>query len=163
MCLTPHETVLALRKADDGAGTVLRMKLVRANPNAQIEGANPLAGKVNYCVGKDAKTWHANIPTYSKVRYRDVYPGIDLAYYGTDQHQLEYDFILAPNADPQAIGLRFEGAEQLALDSNGDLSVKLPGGGQVVHRAPTIYQERDGHRDSVEGRIVLRGKDTIGF
>lgn len=83
---------------------VLRMKLVGAGPTRQVEGLEPLPGKVNYFIGNDPKEWHTNVPTYARVAYRDVYPGIDLLYYGT-QRQLEYDFIVAPGVDPRSISL----------------------------------------------------------
>ena len=155
------------RERDDESGkvetSILRVKMVGASPSAEIQGVDQLAGKSNYFVGNDSKKWRAKVPTYSKVRYRNVYPGIDLVYYGASQRQLEYDFILAPGANPKAIGLRFEGAEKLALNSKGDLVVKLAGGGEVLHHAPEIYQERGGKREQVDGKCVLRGKNTIGF
>ncbi|HWJ39814.1 MAG TPA: SBBP repeat-containing protein, partial [Candidatus Limnocylindrales bacterium] len=176
--LTSADAVLALRKpraaADVGSKTseskpekveseTLRIKLVGANPGAQIEAMDQLAGKSNYFVGKDPAKWHTNIPTYARVKYRNVYSGIDLVYYGASQRQLEYDFVIAPGADPNVIGLRFDGAKAIALDRDGDLILRLADGGEVVHHAPVIYQERDGKREKVEGKSVLKGKDAIGF
>ena len=119
---------------------MLSVELVDINPDAQIEGLNSLAGKVNYFIGRDPANWRTNVPTYAKVRYRSIYLGIDLVYYGRDQRQLEYDFIVAPGADPASIRLRFQGAEHLTLDSAGDLHAKFVEGGEVVHHAPVIYQ-----------------------
>ena len=119
--------------------------------------------EANYFIGNDLKKWRANIPTYARVRYRDVYPGIDVAYYGTGQGQLEYDFILAPGTDPKAITLRLEGAKKLLLNGESDLVATLPDGGQLVQQLPAVYQERDRKREKIQGRVVLRGKDTIGF
>ncbi|HUO03647.1 MAG TPA: SBBP repeat-containing protein [Candidatus Binataceae bacterium] len=179
--LTANEAVLTLRKPEPKLSAsnpaikndrkidsspkseVIRMRLIGANPKAKVEGLDPLPGKSNYFIGSDPKKWHANVPTYAKVRYRNIYPGIDMVYYGTDQHELEYDFVLAPGADPKAIKLRFDGAKQIALSPNGDMSIRLADGGEIVHRAPFIYQERDGKREKVDGRCMLRDKDTIGF
>ncbi|MGH7813421.1 MAG: SBBP repeat-containing protein, partial [Candidatus Binataceae bacterium] len=77
--------------------------------------------------------------------------------------QLEYDFILHPGANPNAIELRFDGAKQLALNRDGDVIATLADGGKVIQHLPAIYQVRDGHREKIDGRTVLRSKDTIGF
>ncbi len=178
--LTQSEAVLALGKGGNEAriGTltgkrsakaepvetqVLRVKLVGANPHAKIEGLEQLPGKANYFIGNDPKKWRTNIPTYARIRYRDVYPGIDVVYYGTGQGQLEYDFIVAPGTDPKAITLRLEGAKKLLLNGESDLVATLPDGGQLVQHLPAIYQERDRKREKIQGRVVLRGKATIGF
>ena len=76
-----------------------------------------LPGIVNYFIGDDPAKWRTNIPTYAKVQYQDVYPGIDLAYYG-NQGQLEYDLIVAPGADPNQIRLVFDGAEKIEVDDD---------------------------------------------
>jgi len=182
LSLTPDEAVLALREPKSGirrreqlrqnssssiplkvTAEVLRVRLSGANGRAKIQGIGRLNGIVNYFIGRDPTKWRTKIPTYSKVQYTGVYPGIDLVYYGTDQRQLEYDFIVAPGADPKAIALRFEGASRLTLDSKGDLHAGLAQGGEVVHHAPIIYQERHGNREPVDGKWVLDRTDTARF
>ena len=90
---------------------MLRMKLVGANAQATIEGMDEMESKVNYFIGNDPSKWHTEISTFKRVRFRQVYPGIDTVYYG-NQQQLEYDFVVAPGADPQNITLKFEGADK---------------------------------------------------
>src|SRR5947209_9158105 len=117
--LTSDEAVLALRSrqssvvssqlqktTDYGLRTTdtLRMKLVGANQAANVTALDELPGKTNYFVGNDPKKWRTDVPTYGKVKYEGVYPGVDLVYYG-NQRQLEYDFVVAPGADPKAITL----------------------------------------------------------
>ena len=102
---------------------VLRMQLVHANPAPQVLGLAELPGKVNYFLGQDPAGWHTDIPTYAKVAYQDVYPGVDLIYYG-NQGQLEYDLIVAPGADPASIALGFVGADSLAINAQGDLVLR---------------------------------------
>jgi len=87
------------------SSTVLRMRLVGANANAAVTGAGELPGKTNYFLGNDPKKWRTNVPTYAQVKYQGVYPGVDLVYYGNQGGQLEYDFVVAPGADPSAIVL----------------------------------------------------------
>src|SRR5262249_57117431 len=99
---------------------ILRMQLVAANPAAKVTGEEELAGKVNHFTGKDSSKWRSDVATYAKVRYEQVYPGIDLVYYG-NQRQCEYDFVIAPGADPARIRLRIDGAQQIHLDSQGQL------------------------------------------
>ncbi len=133
--LTNNEAVLALSRIEDrgskiaasdswaaGRGSrssilhprsssVLRLKLLDANPRPGVTGQAMLPGKVNYLHGNDPRRWQTNVPTYAKVHYRHVYPGIDLVFYGR-QRQLEYDFEVAPGADPRRIALRFDGLAQ---------------------------------------------------
>jgi hypothetical protein len=143
----------ALHKADKPEpATVVAMKLVGANPDPKITGASQLPGKVNYFMGNDPKKWQTNIPTYARVRYTNVYPGIDLVYYGQGQ-KLEYDFIVAPGADPEAIALCF-GQTPLKIDQNGDLALDTKGG-ELRLQKPFIYQDIDGARKSVPGGYVL--------
>jgi hypothetical protein len=110
------------RMADTGeSSTVLRMRLVGANAKATVTGAEELPGKSNYFIGNDPKKWRTNVSSYARVKYEGVYPGVDLVYYG-NQRQLEYDFVVAPGADPNRIRLSFAGAEGMRVDAaSGDL------------------------------------------
>jgi len=157
--LTPDSAVLALQR--ERAASVLRMKLLGANRNPAIAGTDALPGKSNYFVGNDPSKWRTNVPTYAKVKYQGVYPGIDLVYYG-NQRLLEYDFLFAPGADPRAIELRFQGAKKLSVNDDGALVLDV-GGGEVIEHAPTVYQEIAGERRTLAGRYVLRGKGRVGF
>ncbi|AXC12629.1 Cell surface protein [Acidisarcina polymorpha] len=140
---------------------VVRMEVAGASRGPAIEGLEPLPGKSNYLVGSDPSKWHTNVPTYSKVRYSSVYPGIDLVYYG-NQQQLEYDFVIAPDASPKSIRLRFAGAEKLRLESNGDLKV-VASNGEIAFHKPVVYQMRDGQRLRVGGSFQLKARNTVGF
>jgi hypothetical protein len=232
------------RKTDGGEGAgslaskedVLRMRLAGANPHAQIEGIDEMRAKANYFIGNDPKKWRTDVPMYAKVRYRNIYPGIDLVFYGGEasdltpsiplpmngkgerkprtfsnvpalsparfphphpfagegnpglkeangsaarlpvspiadragegadiSRALEYDFILHPGANPDAIRLRFDGARKLALNPDGDVIATLPDGGKVVQHLPAIYQLRGGKRENIAGKAVIRGKATVGF
>jgi hypothetical protein len=172
--LTPRETVLALRKPDSSRSmkdrnsevtesqpAVLRMKLVGSNPAPNISGTDQLPGKSHYLLGNDPDKWHRNIPHYAKVKYESVYPGIDLVYYGNG-HQLEYDFIVAPGADPQQIKLSFEGGGDGRIDSNGDLVLDAEGG-EIRQQKPLVYQEIAGERQEIAGSYVKTTDDQIGF
>ena len=95
LALTPSEAVLNLRQGT--GGDVLRLQIVGANPSAQVVGRDQLITKTNYLIGNDPTHWRTDVPNYEKVEYRDVYPGVNLIYYG-NQGQLEYDFVVAPGA-----------------------------------------------------------------
>ena len=140
---------------------VVRMELSGALPDLQIAGAEQLPGKANYFIGSDPAKWHADIPTYSKVKYADVYRGVDLVYYG-NQRQLEYDFIVAAGADPKPVRLHFAGAAKLKLKADGDLEV-IARNGEVVFHKPEIYQMKDGQRRPVEGSFKLMARNNVGF
>jgi hypothetical protein len=168
--LTATEAVLALQKeSDPGAPqtkksidqAVLKMQLVHANPKAAVSGEELLPGKNHYFVGKDPKQWKTGIPTYGKVKYERIYPGIDLIYYG-NQHQLEYDFVVAPGADPKKIGLRFDGAEKAHLSFEGDLILNA-GEDEVRFHRPLVYQEGKSGREIIPTTYVKKGRGQIGF
>ncbi|OGT27859.1 MAG: hypothetical protein A2Z17_01365, partial [Gammaproteobacteria bacterium RBG_16_66_13] len=170
--LTPTEAVFVLSqpRPDVAAGTgdagitepvVVRTQLLGANPAPQVLGLNELPGRSNYFIGNDPRNWHVDIPTYARVRYEQVYPGIDLVYYGK-QGQLEYDFVVHPGADPGVIELGVQGARELTLDPQGDLIVHTAGG-ELTHCAPVIYQEIDGRRQFVPGGYDLKGPERVGF
>ena len=175
--LTGSEAVLSLRKhsannrqlsAAKGPSprtadshSILRMNLIGANPAAQLTGLDELPGKSNYFNGNDPAKWRPNVPNYRKVAMQGVYPGIDLVYYG--QHrELEYDFNVAPGADPGVIRFRIEGAENLRIDRSGDLLVRVPGGELRMHK-PVIYQQIAQVRQPVSGGFVLEGDHEVGF
>jgi hypothetical protein len=141
--------------------SVLRMTFAGANGTPLVEGRDQLPGKVNYFKGTDPANWQTNIPTYERVRYENLYPGIDLQYYGI-QRQLEYDFVVQPGADPHRITLDFKGAGKIEVDRNGDLVLQM-GDTEVRQRKPFIYQEVNGERREISGGYVFRERSRIGF
>ena len=171
--------------AGDEHSSVLRMKLVGANTSAVVSGSGEQQGTSNYFIGNDPRQWRTNVSNYSQVRYQDAYPGVDLVYYG-NQQQLEYDFVVAPGADPRTITL------DVAADSeghsaapptaspriagNGDLLVPA-NGGEVRFHKPLVYQtseSSDPHsiggspnsieaKNTIDGRWVLKGANRVGF
>jgi hypothetical protein len=158
------DSVLALsqaKKRERQHFTVLRVRLEHANSNAKVSGTDELAGKSNYFIGNDAAKWRRNIPTFGRVKYQQVYSGVDLVYYG-NQRALEYDFVLAPGADPRQIELRFDGAKRLRLDADGNLIVSIAGG-EVIEHKPVIYQDIGGMRRWVAGGYELTKGQRIGF
>jgi hypothetical protein len=178
--LTPTEAVLRLRIADRQARnqskialatrnrrldktkfTALRMKFVGANPTPNAAGLDPLVGKTNYFIGNDPTKWQTNVPNYARVKYEDVYPGVDLVYYG-NQQQLEYDFIVAPGSDPSSITLGLNGVQKVRVDARGDLMLRTIGG-EVRWQKPLIYQQIDGVRQEVSGSYAVKARHQVGF
>jgi hypothetical protein len=147
--------------SETGNGAVLRLQFVGANPASQVVGLEELPGKINYFIGNDSSQWQTNIPTYAKVKYQAVYPGVDVVYYGY-QGQLEYDLIVAPGANPDVIRLNFQGAERLEVAAEGDL-ILYTAGGEVRQQPPLIYQEINGTKQTISGQYVLTGKSQVGF
>jgi Beta-propeller repeat len=164
--LTQSEAVLTLRSERSGSNAVgaqstVRMKLIGADPAPRMEGLDRLPGRSNYIIGKDASRWRRNVVSFAKVRYRSVYPGIDLIYYG-NQRQLEYDFVVAPEADPNMIRLSFDGADQIEIDAQGELVLKTANG-EVRQRKPVAYQEVDGSKRDIASRYALKGEREVSF
>jgi len=143
------------------AQAVVRMQLLGANPAPQGVGLEELPGKANYFIGNDPQRWRTHVPTYAKVKYAAVYPGVDLVYYGQSR-QLEYDFVVAPGADPTAITLGFEGVDHINVDAQGDL-VLSTAGGSLQFQKPVVYQEGDGHRQVIVGSYMRKGSHQVGF
>jgi Bacterial Ig-like domain (group 3)/MBG domain (YGX type)/Chitobiase/beta-hexosaminidase C-terminal domain/Beta-propeller repeat len=172
--LTEDAAVLSLMK--DGAGShgqrraaavaaaktdVIRMELVGASADPKLSGVEPLAGKANYLIGNDPSKWHTGVPTYARVKYARVYPGVDLVYYG-NQRQLEYDFVVAPGANARDLRVRFDGARKLRIGADGNLRI-VARNGEIAFQKPVAYQLRDGRRELVDGRFVKSGKNEVGF
>jgi hypothetical protein len=167
--------------------SVLRMKLVGANTGAAVTGVDELPGRSNYFIGNDPKKWRTNVPSYTRVKYEGVYPGVDLVYYG-NQRQLEYDFVVAPGADPGAIRFALSGGPEVGsrqsavgsgsqnqrvpqseiqnlksqIGPSGDLVVKIDGNEMRFHK-PVIYQTKSaGNRQSsIDNRQLLQGRYTL--
>jgi RHS repeat-associated protein len=144
-----------------GYSSVLRKSFPGANANPQVAGEDLLPGKSHYLVGKDQARWRKNIANYAKVRYRNVYRGIDLVYYG-NAGRIEYDWIVAPGADPHRIVESFGGAASLRIADNGDLLITAADG-PVVQKKPVVYQVQAGQRVSITGEYVLLGNNSVGF
>ncbi|MGA7592021.1 MAG: SBBP repeat-containing protein, partial [Candidatus Sulfotelmatobacter sp.] len=154
-------TVATNNKSQKSASTTLQFKLVGASSSPSVVGENLQPGRVNYFIGNDPSKWHRNVPTYSQVRYKNVYPGIDLVYYG-NHHQLEYDFAVAPGADPRQIQFGITGANQMELDSEGNLVLQTASG-ELRFKSPVVYQESSGARVPVSGAYAMNDSTHIGF
>ncbi len=155
--LTPGEAVLALKKEKANEHAVLRMRLDGANPTPAVSGLNETASKTNYFIGNDSEKWRTGVANYSRVKYEAVYDGIDLVYYGSGQ-RLEYDFLVAPNADPNQIRLKFDGVKSARIDQkSGDLLLET-GGETIRQHAPVVYQNIDGERRAVKAEYVVESQ-----
>jgi len=182
--LTNHDAVFAFHSKSSGSGlaagrrarssisnnaavaqekpdSVVRMQIVGENSAAQIAAVNQLPGRTNYYIGNAPKKWQSNVPQYSRVAYKNVYPGIDLAYYG-EQSKLEFDFIVAPESNPAPIDLAFSGAEHVSADASGNLVVSSPSGDVVLHK-PVAYQRQNGSRQLVDASFVLKANNQVSF
>jgi len=166
LMLAPGEVVLNLHRpqppaagasaplSGDASVDSLHMRLLGASSEAHRLGLDPQPGVVSYFIGSDPKRWRAGIPTYGKIAYSQVYPGVDLVFYG-NQRRLEYDFVVAPGADPGRIDMDFSGA-QPKLDRTGNVLLSLAGQ-TVVLGKPALYQGEGANRKPVDGGYALEG------
>jgi len=152
--------VSAANKAQSPAAT-LQLTLVGGNQNPVTVGEDPQPGRVNYFIGNNPAKWHTNVPTYARVRGKNIYPGIDLVYYG-NHHQLEYDFEVSPGSDPNRIQFQVKGAREIHVDPDGDLVLETSSG-DLRFKSPAIYQTSNGQRIPVRGQYVLRDSTHIAF
>ncbi len=180
--LTPHEALLALRSRRKydlsplhrtaslramrkarkaGQLTALRIQFEGANLHPAVNGMGRLPARTNYFLGNDPKKWHTDVPSYGRVKYEGVYPGIDVVFYG-NQGKLEYDFLVAPGADPEAIQLKIAGARKMRLNSRGSVVLSVAAS-EVELQKPRIYQMIDGKRRLIEGRYVVAADHRVRF
>jgi hypothetical protein len=146
---------------NESSYSLVRMNLLGANPAPRIEGLGELPGKSSYFIGNDPAKWRTDVPQYARIRYRNVYPGVDLIYYG-NEHQIEHDFVIAPRADPRQIRFRVTGAERVELDGQGELVIRIAGG-VMRQRKPTIYQGEGDARKEIIGGYTLTAGNQVGF
>jgi len=139
----------------------IAMRLMDARPDVAPQSVGAQAGGVNYLMGSQPDRWRVGVPLFEKIRYPDVYPGIDLIYYGS-QNQLEYDFVVAPGASWRSIRLAFSGAQAVEIDPDGDLKVQTRWG-WLRHRCPRIYQQLASGRTEISGHYVLRADLQVSF
>jgi hypothetical protein len=162
--LTSTEAVLTLQIPEGSRAReleVVRLKLKNANADPQVSGLEVLPSHSNYLTGNNPRNWQTRVPQFLKVAYKQVYPGIDMIYYG-NQRQLEYDFVVAPGADPGHICMDFQGAKNLQLDKQGNVVLNLKRG-RLAFNAPMLYQEIGGIRKPVKGCFVLTGLEQVRF
>jgi uncharacterized protein (TIGR03437 family) len=152
--LTPGAVVLNLER--QVSADTLRMSLIGANAKVGAVGLARQTGVVSYFIGNDPAKWRSGIPTYGKVEYPQIYPGVDLVFYG-NQRQLEYDFVVAPGADPSRIAWRIDGA-RASVDAKGDLVLRAPDGPASFKR-PVVYQGDGDKRIRVEGWFTVAGNE----
>jgi hypothetical protein len=134
----------------------LRLGFNGSNSGPEVQGEEPLPGHSNYLIGNDPRKWLTRVPHYARVRYREVYPGVDVLYYSRDQ-QLEYDFIVRPGTNPDSIRLMTQGAAQTE-QSAGSLVLKTVAGSAVLQK-PVAYQEGpDGEREVACNYVLEKGE-----
>ena len=140
---------------------VVKASLAGANARAAAEAEEPLSGRFNYLLGNDPSQWVRDVPTFGRIRYRAVYPGIDLVYYGSGG-RLEHDFVVAPGADPRRIRMRLSGVNSMEVDSQGDAVLRV-GTRSIAWKKPLLYQSVAGLRRRVEGRYRVESRSELGF
>jgi hypothetical protein len=154
------------KPSDSAIPLTLHVELEGANESAQANAIGELAGKSNYFTGSDPKLWRTEVPTYSKIEYADIYPGIDLIYYGNRSGRLEHDFLVKPGANPATVQMRFDGAESAQLLPNGDLQIGLKNskdGETATLLRPIVYQRIDGRRVEIPAEYTVSSDRKIQF
>jgi len=170
--LTSNDVVLSFTKLTQQDGEnknsnvkfindVVGIELVGSNQESQISGLQQISTKSNYFIGNDLDNWQKDISHFSKVLYKEIYPGTDLVFYG-NQHQLEFDFVVYPGADPDNIKLDFKGVEKLSLDSSGNLILHVSDK-KVVLKAPIVYQEINGIKKIILSHYEITDGKKVGF
>lgn len=153
LLLTRDETIFSLHDPDRRAVATASLRLAGAHYGSDPEALDRLPGMTNYLSGIDPSRWQTGVAQYRRVRYRGVYPGVDVAYYGSGR-LLEYDFELHPGAEASAIRLAFDGVDSVRIASGGNLLLDIAGR-QVVQRKPVAYQEIAGRRVPVDARYAV--------
>ena len=152
------EDRIALRSVDSSS---LELRLVGASDESQLTGVDAQPGRSNYFIGNDPAKWRTSVPHFGRVRDTSVYPGIDLVFHG-DHQQLEYDFDVAPGADPDRIRLQAQGAQSVTINANGDALLHTAAG-DLKLKHPVAYQEIAGVQRSVESSFRVVDQDALKF
>jgi len=150
-----------LKNADGGTAAV-KLKFVGADTAAKVSGESQLAGRINYFTGNDPSAWRSGVTTYGRVRLQNVYSGVDAVFYG-NQQTLEYDFDVAPEMDSSVIGIRYEGARSLSLNSAGELVIGLAGGSMIQHHLVAYQVGVDGVRHDIPAAYKIVDATTVQF
>ncbi|MBI4854558.1 MAG: SBBP repeat-containing protein [Acidobacteria bacterium] len=161
--LTEQETLLTLKNDSQEKTSLVKMKFLGSNPKPRIEPIDKRFGKTNYFIGNNPSNWHTDLPIYNKVKYSEVYPGIDAIYYG-NQQQIEYDLLVKPGADPSQISIQIDtnNSSALEIDLEGNLVIETSQGKLLKHK-PIIYQEIEGEKQIIAGNYKLNGDNLLGF
>jgi uncharacterized protein (TIGR03437 family) len=159
--LTATGSALSLFDRSHGRSALVRTRIVGGNPSPILEAIDRQSTETNYIRGNDPAKWLRNVPSWSRVKYARVYPGIDVVFYGSDK-RLEYDFNVLPGADPSTIELEFSGARRMSLDRLGDLVLETDAG-EIRWETPLIYQRHGAERRPVAGSFALRASNRVGF
>ena len=154
-------TTFTMTVASQHNSSVIQATLLNANAAAKLNGLERLVTKTNYLTGRDPQKWTTNITNYAKVKSANVYPGVDLVFYG-NQNQLEYDFIVSPGTDTNVIALGFEGVTSLRVDEKGDLLLRTDAG-EIRQSRPVVYQQIDGARRIIPSSYVIKDQKQIAF
>src|SRR5438105_916497 len=142
--LTDEGTTVVVGQSLRNRGSVIQIRPIHGRKSAVPTALEPLAGTTNYFLGNDPSQYVVDAKTFARVKYESVYPGIDMLFYGT-QHELEYDLVVAPKADPRAIALELQGVDQLTVLPEGSLALHTPSG-DIELRKPVAYQDIRGTR-----------------
>lgn len=145
----------------NGSTSGIRIALIGADQGAVGSLDGKLPGKSNYFLGKNPKSWITGLPQFSRVRLADIYPGIDVIYYGS-QGRLENDFVVRPSAHPEAIHMKVDASDGVRLDNSGDLVLGTPQG-NVRLSQPTVYQEGPAGRRYIAASFVLQEHGEVSF
>jgi hypothetical protein len=163
--ISPNESRLILCKTDAISGEIsscaVRMQFVDANAQAQIRGDAEQSGKINYIIGNDPAQWRTGMAAFAQVRVEQLYPGISLIYYG-NQQRLEYDFTIAPHANPEQIAIRFTGVDKISVSPQGELILTI-GKNEICQPKPLFYQSVDGTREEISGDYKIMDAHTVAF
>lgn len=161
--LTNSEAFFRLKKinGDESIQNIVSMKFLDFNPGIKIVGLNKLQGKSNYYIGNDPSNWHANISHYHKVRYENIYSGIDLIFYGNNNN-IEFDFVIHPGGDFEEIKFKINGIDELKLDKNKNLVLSI-GTDSIIFRRPGVYQSLNNKIDYVTGEYRIDLNNEVHF
>jgi len=169
--LTADDAVFSLHSRSSASGpsaagqadstAVLRMHLLGGNSLAMVEATIPVAGTTNYFLGNDRSKWRSGVARFARVSYQNVYPGVNMAFHGAER-ELEFDFVLAPGANPEPIGFQVSGNQGIKTDDSGNLILSSAAGDVLLHK-PVAYQQQDGARQPVDARFVLEANNQVRF
>lgn len=149
----------APRATEDVCGFTYRVRFDGAADRPAAIAEDLLPGVTNYFIGSDESSWVRGVPSYARVRYAEVWPGVEVVFHGV-RGAMEYDFVVAPGADAGRIALAIEGAESCTIDAAGDL-VLTGAGTEMRHRRPRIVQRTGTGLREIDGAFAMDGPSRV--
>lgn len=140
----------------------LRLAFVGGQGSEPV-GTVSAAGVVHCYLGNDSAQWRSHLPTWQRITWPELWPGVALTADTHDAGLFEFTLRGAPGADLANCRLQWQGAAAIEPAIDGSLQLTTAAG-LLLQSAPIAWQETaDGTRLPRTVQIELRADGSFGF